>query len=163
MKRKTWLRKKLGRKRSILKAINKTKLGRYHRKCKQRRLWKIGAWNVRKWGASNVPYDPRGKTRCVFRLATKRGWHALILSDVSLQDMTSTSFMVDDTLWIVLVSGKVAIAMDETVARIWQRGGHMRYDSPNGRSLLALLPRQGYVPGIAIIAVYAPHSAAPLQ
>ena len=73
MKRKTWLRKKLGRKRSILKAINKKKLGRFHRKCKQRRLWKIGAWNVRRWGAPNVPYDPWdpwSKTRCIFRLAT---------------------------------------------------------------------------------------------
>ena len=122
MKRKTWLRKKLGRKRSILKAINKKKLGRFHRKCKQRRLWKIGAWNVRRWGAPNVPYDPWSKTRCIFRLATKRGWRALMLAHVSLQDMNSTNFTVDDTKWTVLVSGKVAIATEDTLAQSWQRG-----------------------------------------
>ena len=61
-----------------------------------------------------------------------------MLADVSLQDMNSTSFTVDDTKWTVLVSGKVAIAMDDTLAHI---GGQQRFNSPNGRSLLALLPQ----------------------
>ena len=63
-----------------------------------------------------------------------------MLADVSLQDMNSTSFTVDDTKWTVLVSGKVAVAMDDTLAQSWQRGGQQRFNSPNGRSLLALLP-----------------------
>ena len=82
-----------------------------------------------------------------------------MLADVSLQDMNCTSLTVDDTKWTVVVSRKVAIAMDDTLAQSWQSRGQQRFNSPNGRSLLALLPRQGHVPGIAIIAVYAPHFA----
>ena len=43
--------------------------------------------------------------------------HALMLADVSLQDMKCTSLTVDDTKWTVVVSGKVAIAMGDTLAQ----------------------------------------------
>ena len=160
MKRKTWVRRKLSRKRGILKTIRKQRTGRFHPTCKQRRLWKVGAWNVRKWGATLVPYDPWTKTRVLFRLANTRGWHTLLLSDVSLADITSTQITVDNTKWTILVSGKVAIAMDETLTHAWTQGGGKRAHSPNGRSLLVLIPRAGQIPGIALVATYAPTSSA---
>ena len=45
-----------------------------------RRIWRIGTWNVRRWGSTGTPYDLLTKTDCIFRLAVSRRWDALFLT-----------------------------------------------------------------------------------
>ena len=68
--------------------------------------WKFGSWNVRQWGAVDVPYDPWTKTQCLFRMANKRGWHAIMLSDVNLGANGTKYVKVDGKEWVVVVRGK---------------------------------------------------------
>ena len=85
--------------------------------------WKFGSWNVRQWGAVDVPYDPWTKTQCLFRMANKRGWHAIMLSDVNLGANGTMYVKVDGKEWGVVVRGNVALAMDGplTAERAGQR------------------------------------------
>ena len=149
LKRKTLARRKRTRSLAILKQQRKAQRPR-HRKYKQRTLWKVGVWNVRRWGAPNVPYDPWTKTCSIFKLARQRQWNVVLLTDVAFPESTPKQVKVDGITWSILVAGKVAVAMDNWATQTWIQGGKVQQvSSPDrGRALLVHLPREGYRKGL---------------
>ena len=74
-------------------------------------------------GATEVPYDPWTKTQCLFRLASRRGWNAVLLSDVGFVGDGVKQATVDGQEWTVVVTGKVGVAMDVGLTQKWREGG----------------------------------------
>ena len=72
------------RNRLMLLALKKRRAGHKGNQRRHMCRWKFGSWNVRRWGATAVPYDPWTKTQSLFRLANQRGWQAMMLSDVGV-------------------------------------------------------------------------------
>jgi hypothetical protein len=115
----------------------------------------VGAWNVRRWGATNVPYDPWTKTCSIFKLARQRTWNVVLLTDVAFPESTPKQVSVDGTTWTILVAGGVAVALDSWATQTW-----VQVSSPDhGRALLVHLPREGFRKGLGLIVAYAPTSS----
>ena len=45
--------------------------------------------------------------------------------------------------WLVVFNGRCGILLDPGMASMWRRGGERRHDSPDGRSLAAVVPCAG--------------------
>lgn len=162
MKRKTWLRQKRQRRLSIWKQCCKKRTQNRTPGHRQRTVWNVGIWNVRRWGATFTPYDPWLKTQAIFRLAKIRNWDIIILADVNMSDTEMTTVTVDSDEWSIILNGKVGIALNARTTTAWTAGGRRVYKPrpTQGRSLMVHLPRKGYTKGLAIIAAYAPISSA---
>ena len=90
---------------------------------------RFGTWNTRRVGSDSLNFDPFMKTKCLFTLFEKRKWQAALLTDV---DFFGDSFRQYDTgnqQWIMIVRGKVAIAITGDLIARWRRGGQLIYDS----------------------------------
>lgn len=159
LKQKTLRRRQRNRKLAILKQA-RAKQPQIHPKLRQRALWRVGAWNVRRWGATYVPYDPRTKTCALFHLASRRNWNAIRLADTVFSTTSTQQVCIAGRTWTIIPDRRVAIALDERATWAWNQGGLKRAVArPNqGRALLVLvlLPRTGYHKGLGLIAVYAP-------
>ena len=110
-----------------------------------------------------MPYDPWTKTQCLFRMANKRGWHAIMLSDVNLGANGTKYVKVDGKEWVVVVRGKVAIAMDGPLTAEWRGGGAKVHVARTAKERVVMVrfPRVGSRKGLALVAAYAPVHAAP--
>ena len=120
---------------------------------------------MRKWGATQVPYDPWTKTQCLLGLAGKRGWDAVLLSDVKFEsDGVKTVQLDNEHTWTIIVSGRVAVALTGSLAEAWLVNG-VSYSPKRreGRALLLRIPGQGHHAGLALIAVCAPTTDAPIR
>ena len=157
LKQKTLRRRQRNRKLAILKQA-RAKQPQRHPKLRQRALWRVGAWNVRRWGAIYVPYDPWTKTCALLHLASRRTWNAILLADTAFNTSAPQQVRIASRTWTIIPDGRVAIALDEKATWAWNQGGFKRAVArPNqGRALLVLLPRIGYHKGLGLIAVYAP-------
>ena len=123
--------------------------------------WKVGAWNVRRWGATNTPYDPFTKTAALFQVVNARKWDAVLLTDVTFHRDGTHDLWVDGHKWKLVVEGKVAIAMGEAMGQRWEAGGARSFKSRpgQGRVLGLHFPRQGRRKGLMLIVCYAPISS----
>ena len=128
---------------------------------RKRHTWKVGAWNVRRWGATNTPYDPFTKTAALFQVVNARKWDAVLLTDVTFHRDGTHDLWVDGHKWKLVVEGKVAIAMGEAMGQRWEAGGARSFKSRpgQGRVLGLHFPRQGRRKGLMLIVCYAPISS----
>ena len=129
MRRAAVLRRKSLRRLAILRRLRR---GRpYNRRRRQVRRWRIGSWNVRRWGSTGVPYDPWTKTVCLLRLAEKRRWDAILLADVRFEsDGVHTVDLPRGGKWKIIVAGLVAVALSEESADMWETQGSTNWSPP---------------------------------
>ena len=125
--------------------------------------FRVGAHNVQKLGATHSIWCQAAKQRRLFGLWGMRGWNIALISDVAYGGQGVREYKHGRRTWTIVHKGKVAIAMDESTARWWRRGGSKWQGSDDGLSLKVELPCAGWRPGRTVVAVYSPTSAAPAK
>jgi ribonuclease HI len=124
-------------------------------------ICRIGALNTQCLGALTSKHDQEAKWRCFLGLAEARGWDALGLSDVRLGGSGYIEKAGHDGDWLVVHSGKVAVALAPKVAANWKRKGGKWEGSIDGRSIRIDVPGTAGRSAWSVVSVYAPDSKAP--
>ena len=86
-----------------------------------------------------------------------------MLSDVGIGNNSTKYVEVDGKAWVVVVRGKVAIALNGPLTAEWRAGGakvHVARTSQE-RVMMVRIPRVGARKSLALVAAYAPIHAAP--
>ena len=104
------------KKRALLIALKK---GR----SKQTDKYVFGAWNTRCFGATEGQIDPAMKAEALIALWEARGWAAVLLSDVKFAHNGVREYIGKTGKWVVVIQGKVAIALNEVMTALWRTGG----------------------------------------
>ena len=97
------------------------------------------------------------------RIALQRGWRSVLISDCGAEGKGTYEFKGFGGSWLVIFNGRCGILLDPGMARMWRRGGAKRFDSPDGRSIAAIVPCAGRgLRGrvLSLVSVYAPVSGA---
>ena len=97
------------------------------------------------------------------RLAVRRGWRSILISDCMADAPGSFSFRGPGGNWLLLFNCRCGVLLDPGMASMWRRGGNIRYDSSDGRSLAVIVPCAGRgVRGrvLSLVSVYGPVSGA---
>ena len=95
------------------------------------------------------------------RLAVRRGWRSILISDCMVDTPGSFSFRGPGGNWLLLFNCRCGVLLDPGMANMWRRGGNIRYDSSDGRSLAVIVPCAGRgVRGrvLSLVSVYGPVS-----
>ena len=89
----------------------------------------VGIWNLRRFDLSS-PND-RGwlKSQMVIRTCLARGWRAVLTSDCACHEPESQEFNALGGRWLLIHAVCCAILLDPGLARVWHRGGSVRFDS----------------------------------
>ena len=136
------------------------------KQCKANKRFKIVTWNTRGWGAVFSEFDQVIKTQCILDLLEQRGVGLGVLTDVKFRESGVREYTTHRQTWTVVVSGKVAFAMNGAWAAWWRQGQSKLVSSTpasGGEVRVAALefPRVGWRRGLFVVGVYAPTSAAP--
>ena len=94
-------------------------------------------------------------------MAQSRGWRAVLLTDCYGQEPGTIKLRGPGGHWMLVFGLRSGILLDPGLARCWERGGSVRFDSPGGRSCGVLVPCAGRgVRGkvLALFSFYAPVS-----
>ena len=94
-------------------------------------------------------------------LAVRRGWRSILISDCMVDTPGSFSFRGPGGNWLLLFNCRCGVLLDPGMANMWRRGGNIRYDSSDGRSLAVIVPCAGRgVRGrvLSLVSVYVPVS-----
>ena len=123
----------------------------------------IAAWNLRRLGQGGFGETSWLKLRACTRLAVRRGWRSILISDCMADAPGSFSFRGPGGNWLLLFNCRCGVFLDPGMANMWRRGGNIRYDSSDGRSLAVIVPCAGRgVRGrvLSLVSVYGPVSGA---
>ena len=96
-------------------------------------------------------------------MAQSRGWRAVLLTDCYGQEPGTIKLRGPGGHWMLVFGLRSGVLLDPGLARCWERGGSVRFDSPGGRSCGVLVPCAGRgVRGkvLALFSFYAPVSGA---
>ena len=97
----------------------------------------------------------------VLRMAKTRRWRALLITDCCANEPGTIKLRGPGGHWLLVFGCRSGVLLDPGLARCWERGGSIRYDSPGGRSCGVLVPCAGRgVKGrvLALFSYYAPVS-----
>ena len=118
-------------------------------------------WNLRGIGRDGRWQNSWLKLRMITKMAQSRGWRAVLITDCYGQEPGTIKLRGPGGHWILCFAVRSGILLDPGLARCWERGGSVRFDSPGGRSCGVLVPRarrgvRGKV--LALFSFYAPVS-----
>ena len=123
----------------------------------------VATWNLRGIGRDGWAQNSWLKVRMVLRMAKTRRWRALLITDCCANEPGTIKIRGLGGHWLLVFGCRSGVFLDPGLARCWERGGSIRYDSPGGRSCGVLVPCAGRgVKGraLALFFYYAPVSGA---
>ena len=121
----------------------------------------IASWNLRRLGQGGFSQTSWLKLRTCVRIAVRRGWRAVLVSDCMTDEPGSFSFRGSGGDWVLVYNRRCGVLLDPGLANMWRRGGSIRYDSADGRSMAVIVPCAGRgLRGkvLSLVSVYGPVS-----
>ena len=84
----------------------------------------IAAWNLRRLGQGGFGESSWLKLRACTRLAVRRGWRSILVSDCMMGTPGSYSFRCPGGNWLLVFNCRCGVLLDPGMANMWRRGGN---------------------------------------
>ena len=103
------------------------------------------------------------KAECLFTLMNVRHWQFCLLSDLDFSKNGVREYEYGGVKWVLVIRGKVGIALREGLAREWRAGGENvvvkgGQERKGTRCVAVTIPRARRRRGLTLVAAYAPCS-----